>query len=71
MKERWRRRKIVGSLEQERKEFLEERGIHEEEEEGIEYEVLNIRDKRKQEEERGRKIRDSRYNKWYRKVRGE
>lgn len=71
MKERWRRRMIVESWEQERKEFLVERGIQEGEKKGIEYEVLDIGDKRKQEKERERKIRDSRYNKWYRKVRGE
>lgn len=69
--ERWRRGKIVKRWKHKKKEFLGERGVQEEEEERIEYEVLEIRDKKKQEEERGREIDEARYNKWYRRVRGE
>lgn len=60
-----------GELGTTKKEFLGERRIQEGEKERIEYEALDIRNRKKQEKERERKIRDLRYNKWYSKVRGE
>lgn len=49
MKERWRRK---DSGKEERKEFLRERGVQEGEE--VEYKELKERDKRRQEEKRGK-----------------
>ena len=68
MKERWSKGKIVGGWEQEKKEFVRERGVQVGEEEGVEYEKLEESDKKRQEEERRRKIGESSFNKWYREI---
>ncbi|XP_024883667.1 trichohyalin-like [Temnothorax curvispinosus] len=59
MKERWKRGKIIGRWEQERKGYLEGIGVEVEEEE----EVLERKEKWKEKQERMEKIRESNYNK--------
>jgi len=54
MKERWKRGKIVGKWEQERKEFFSERGVGEGEEDEVEYERMEKEDNRTQRLERER-----------------
>jgi hypothetical protein len=71
MRGRWRRGKIIGKWEKEREEFRSERGIGEEEEDRIEYSEIEVREKERQAEERWRKIRDSRSNKWYKEIKRE
>lgn len=62
MKERWRRGKVLGSWEQERWEFLRERGMWEGEKERVEYEEIEKKDRKMQDKERETKIGESRYN---------
>lgn len=69
MKERWKKGKIIGRWEQERKSYLEELGVKVEEEEELEVESLEIREKLKQKQERDEKIADSGYNRWYKRIR--
>lgn len=54
LKERWRKGKILGNWEHERREFLRVREVKEREEEIVMYEKLEERDKSKQIEERER-----------------
>jgi len=74
MRERNRRGEVRSAWEIERKEFFEERNMRIEEVEdrmGEESEWFNDlmkKDKEKQEEERWEKIRESRYNRWYKEV---
>jgi len=70
MKERWKRGKIIGKWEQERKEFFRGRevGKEEEEEDEVEYDEIEKRDNRKQRSDRNRNIKESRYNEWYKKI---
>ncbi|XP_024868138.1 golgin subfamily A member 6-like protein 6 [Temnothorax curvispinosus] len=69
MKERWKRGKIIGKWEQERKSYLEELGVRVEEEEELEVENLESREKAKQKQERMEKIVESKYNRWYKCIR--
>jgi len=71
LKERWRKGKILGNWEQERREFLKDREVKEGEEEIVEYEDLEERDKIRQKEEREKRIRESRYNKWHKEIKEE
>jgi len=67
----------VSGWEKERQEFFEERGrelkkVERERDEGMfEFGCVEEMDRRKQREERWEKIRESRYNKWYMRVRSE
>jgi len=63
--DRWRKGKVIGRWEQERKEFYRKRKIEEGEEERIGYDELERRDRQKQRMDRKGKIGASRYNKWY------
>ncbi|TGZ50923.1 hypothetical protein DBV15_12006 [Temnothorax longispinosus] len=69
MKERWKKGKIIGKWEQKRKSYLEELGVRVEEEEELEVENLESREKAKQKQERMEKIVDSKYNRWYKFIR--
>lgn len=79
-RERWRKGKIREGWEEERKDFFERRGMgveemerrREEEEGGGEWEREWERGEReRQRRERWEKIRESRYNRWYREIKGE
>lgn len=67
MKERWKRGRIIGGWEQERKEFLEEREIRNEEEE-LDIKVLEEWENTRQKEERRRRIKYSTYNDCYKEI---
>jgi len=77
MRERGKRGGSLSKWERERQEFFEERGkelkkMEKEREEGeFDFSSLEEWDKIKQREERWRKIGESRYNKWYKMVKGE
>jgi len=77
MRKRGRKGRVMAGWEEERRHFFEERGVSIEEVEGREIEngewiwELAKRDRERQREERGRWIRESRYNKWYKEVKVE
>ncbi|XP_067208521.1 golgin subfamily A member 6-like protein 26 [Linepithema humile] len=77
MKERFKEGKVRSDWEKERKKFFEEREITIEEverkrEEGEEwYGELERKDREEQRKERWERIKESRFNRWYRKVKGE
>jgi len=71
MRDRWRKGKVIGRWEQERKEFYRERGVEEGEEERIGYEELERRERQKQSTDRKEKIEASKYNKWYKVIKKE
>lgn len=77
MRSRAREGKVMGEWEEERRKFMGERGWKIEEVERIREvgmlrgEELYEREKRRQREERWEKIRTSRFNNWYGRVKGE
>lgn len=77
MKVRFREGKTGGDWEKERKGFFEERGMGIEEEERrrereeMGYEEVESKNKKLQREERWEKIGESKYNKWYKRVKEE
>lgn len=77
MIKRFRKEKVVSEWEKGRKKFFEEKGLGIEEwenkkgeGEGLVEELMK-RDKEEQRKERWERIRNSKYNKWYKKVKGE
>lgn len=77
MRKRFKEGKMVSDWEKGRKNFCEERGItiEEMEEKREEGEAclgeVERKDKEKQRKERWERIRKSRYNRWYKEVKGE
>jgi len=71
MRDRWRRGKIIGRWEQERKEFYRERRVEEGEEERIGYDELERRERQKQRIDRKERIEASKYNRWYKVIKKE
>lgn len=71
MTERWRKERIIGKWEQGRRAFFRERGIEEGEMGRVEYSVLEREGRQRQIRERWKKIRESRYNVWYKEIRRE
>jgi len=71
MRDRWKKGKVIGRWEQEKKEFYRERRVEEGEEERIGYEELERRDRQKQRIERKERIEASKYNKWYNVIKKE
>ncbi|EFN86234.1 hypothetical protein EAI_01473 [Harpegnathos saltator] len=71
MKGRWKRKRVLGKWEQERGDLMKERGIGEERRETMGYKEVERKDRELLREERWRKIRESKYNKWYKFVKGE
>jgi len=75
IRERFRDKRILTGWEREREKFFEERGIKREEveeksrgKENCKISNLEERDKEKQRKERWEKIKDSKYNKWYKVI---
>jgi len=77
MRRRVRAGKVLSDWEKERKGFFAERGVElvameEERERGVfEFQTLEERDRALQREERWEKIRESKFNRWYGRVKGE
>jgi len=68
MKDRWKRGKIIGGWEQERKEYMEEMGVELGKIEGLKYEELEEIERQKQKRKRMEKISESKFNKWYKEI---
>ncbi|XP_024881912.1 vicilin-like seed storage protein At2g18540 [Temnothorax curvispinosus] len=69
MKERWKKERIIGRWEQERKEYWEGIGVEKGGEEGLTEEAIEHKEKAKQRQERMGKIMESKYNRWYKRIR--
>ncbi|XP_071650744.1 uncharacterized protein [Temnothorax longispinosus] len=69
MKERWKRGKVIGRWEQERKDYLEGIGVEMEGGEELEEEKLEKKERDKERQERMEKIVGSKYNRWYKSIR--
>lgn len=76
MRERIKKGAKLSKWEKKRKEFFEKRGrgmieVEERKEEKFDFREIEEKDREEQRKERWNKILGSRYNKWYRKVKGE
>ncbi|XP_071642133.1 uncharacterized protein [Temnothorax longispinosus] len=69
MKERWKKERIIGRWEQERKDYWEGIGVEKGGEEGLTEEAIEHKEKAKQRQERMGKIMESKYNRWYKRIR--
>jgi len=69
--EGWRKGKVIGRWEQERKEFYRERRVEEIEKERIGYDELERRDRQNQKREKKERMEISKYNKWYKEFKKE
>ncbi|XP_024889608.1 vicilin-like seed storage protein At2g18540 [Temnothorax curvispinosus] len=69
MKERWKKERIIGRWEQERKDYWEGIGVEKGGEEGLTEEAIERKEKAKQRQERMGKIMESKYNRWYKLIR--